>query len=66
MAEQVLRIDSTTPANSRQYVYDEAGHLLGEYTTTGVRIQEYVWLAPCRMPTLSLYSERPEDQPARR
>ena len=42
--EQVLRIDSTTPANSRQYVYDEAGHLLGEYTTAGVRIQEYVWL----------------------
>ena len=42
--EQVLRIDSTTPANSRQYVYDDAGHLLGEYTTAGVRLQEYVWL----------------------
>ena len=42
--EQVLRIDTTMAANSRQYLYDEAGRLLGEYTTAGTRIQEYVWL----------------------
>lgn len=41
--ERVLRTDAT-PVNSRQYVYDQAGHLLGEYTTAGARIQEYVWL----------------------
>jgi len=26
------------------FVYDQAGHLLGEYTTSGTRIAEYVWM----------------------
>ena len=30
--------------NRTQFVYDEAGHLLGEYNDSGVRIKEYVWL----------------------
>src|SRR5205085_6415443 len=33
-----------TPANSLVFTYDEAGHLLGEYTTAGVRVAEYVWM----------------------
>jgi len=42
--ERVLKTDAVTAANSRQFVYDEAGHLLGEYTLAGVRVKEYVWL----------------------
>jgi RHS repeat-associated protein len=42
--ERVLKTDAASTTNSRQYVYDEAGHLLGEYTTAGMRIKEYVWL----------------------
>jgi len=30
--------------NVTQYVYDESGHLLGEYNGNGVRSKEYVWL----------------------
>jgi RHS repeat-associated protein len=44
LGERVLRVANAAPANSRQFVYDEAGHLLGEYTTAGVRVAEYVWL----------------------
>lgn len=51
--ERVLRTDSATTANTRQFVYDEAGRLLGEYTTTGVRIQEYVWLDDTLLAILS-------------
>jgi RHS repeat-associated protein len=51
--ERVLRIDSSTAANTRQYVYDAAGRLLGEYTTAGARIQEYVWLDDTLMAILS-------------
>jgi RHS repeat-associated protein len=40
----VLKTDSGTAANSVQFVYDGVGHLIGEYTTSGTRIQEYVWL----------------------
>ena len=29
---------------TNEYVYDEQGHLLGEYNSTGVRIEETVWL----------------------
>jgi RHS repeat-associated protein len=42
--ERVLRLDSANAANSQQFLYDEVGHLLGEYTTTGDRVKEYVWL----------------------
>jgi RHS repeat-associated protein len=28
----------------RQYVYDESSHLIGEYTTTGALVVEYIWL----------------------
>ena len=44
LGQRVLKTDAVTPANSRQYVYDSAGHLLGEYTLAGVAVKEYVWL----------------------
>ncbi len=52
--ERVLKNDLVTPSNSAQYFYDEAGHLLGEYsTTTGSRIKEYVWLGDTLIAILS-------------
>jgi RHS repeat-associated protein len=33
-----------TPTNDVQFVYDETGHLLGEYNNAGYRITEYVWM----------------------
>jgi RHS repeat-associated protein len=43
LGQRVVKI-ATTSANTRQFVYDESGRLLGEYTTTGALIREYVWL----------------------
>lgn len=42
--ERVLKTNAVTASLSRQFVYDDAGHLLGEYTTAGARVKEYVWL----------------------
>jgi RHS repeat-associated protein len=42
--ERVLRLTPTDSASSRQFVYDQAGHLLGEYLPSGARVAEYVWL----------------------
>ncbi len=36
------------------YEYDEAGHLLGEYTSTGSLIEETIWLADIPVATLRL------------
>jgi RHS repeat-associated protein len=41
------RVSKTSPALStggRVYVYDEAGHLIGEYDRNGARVQEHVYL----------------------
>jgi RHS repeat-associated protein len=43
--ERVLRIGVSNPAVTLQFVYDEAGHLIGEYNSTGGRVAEYVWVA---------------------
>jgi RHS repeat-associated protein len=48
------------PSGTLLYVYDEAGHLLGEYTATGTLIQETLWMgdtpvASIRPGTPSLY-----------
>ncbi len=34
------------------YMYDEAGHLLGEYTSTGVLVQETIWLGDIPVATI--------------
>jgi RHS repeat-associated protein len=51
--ERVLKLDAAIPGNSRQFVYDEAGHLLGEYTLAGARVKEYVWLNDALVAVLS-------------
>jgi RHS repeat-associated protein len=44
LGQRVQRVVNNAPSQSEQFVYDQAGHLLGEYTTSGTRIAEYVWL----------------------
>lgn len=41
---------------ARQYIYDEAGHLLGEYDANGIAYVEYVWLGD--QPVAALYPTR--------
>jgi len=38
------RITKTNAGNTIQYVYDEQGHLTGEYDAAGQLIQEIIWL----------------------
>ena len=40
------------PAGTVLTVYDEAGHLLGEYTSTGALMQETVWLGDTPVATI--------------
>ena len=40
------------PRTRTKYVYDEAGHLLGEYNSTGALIQETIWLGDTPVATL--------------
>jgi RHS repeat-associated protein len=42
--ERVLRTSPAGSAPTLQFVYDEAGHLLGEYQAGGARVAEYVWI----------------------
>jgi YD repeat-containing protein len=46
------RIRRTAAGVTTLYVYDEAGHLAGEYTSTGALIQETVWLGDIPVATL--------------
>jgi RHS repeat-associated protein len=46
------RIQRTAASVTTLYAYDEAGHLAGEYTSTGALIQETVWLGDVPVATL--------------
>jgi RHS repeat-associated protein len=46
------RVKKTTSGSSRYFVYDEAGHLVGEYDNAGNLIQETVWLGDTPVATL--------------
>lgn len=46
------RIEKSGPGGTTLFVYDEAGHLLGEYSGTGALIQETVWLGDLPVATL--------------
>jgi RHS repeat-associated protein len=50
LGELVKRTGGT--AGTVHYVYDEAGHLLGEYTSSGALIQETIWLGDTPVATL--------------
>jgi len=38
------RVSKTAGGSTSLFVYDEAGHLIGEYDGSGQRIQEHLWL----------------------
>jgi len=38
------RVGKLKSSDSRQFIYDDSGRLMGEYTATGDRVKEYVWL----------------------
>lgn len=38
------RVEKTVDGTTTVFVYDEAGHLLGEYTPTGALMAEHIWL----------------------
>jgi RHS repeat-associated protein len=40
------------PSGTVLYVYDEAGHILGEYTSTGTLIQETIWMGDTPVATI--------------
>lgn len=42
--EQVRRYPTATSTAQTYAVYDEAGHVLGVYDSTGARLQEMIWL----------------------
>jgi RHS repeat-associated protein len=46
------RVKKSNASLTRYFVYDEAGHLLGEYDGTGALIQETVWLNDTPVATL--------------
>ncbi len=48
VGERISKVNSTTVLS----VYDEAGHLIGEYDATGALIQETVWLGSIPVATL--------------
>jgi RHS repeat-associated protein len=47
-----LRVKKTTSGSSTYFVYDEAGHLIGEYDNSGDLIQETVWFGDTPVATL--------------
>ena len=51
------RISKTAAGTTRQYFYDEQGHLTGEYDATGQLIQEIIWLGD--LPVAVLKSTTP-------
>ncbi len=40
------RVEVTTDATPRRYVYDESGRLIGQYGATGTIHAEHIWLMP--------------------
>ncbi|TZF81624.1 RHS repeat-associated core domain-containing protein, partial [Cognatilysobacter lacus] len=52
--EQVRRYPTTTSTAQTYEVYDEAGHWIGEYDSTGARKQEFIWLGDLPMGVYAL------------
>ena len=46
------RVKKTSSTGTSLFVYDEAGHLVGEYTSTGSLVQETVWLGDIPVATI--------------
>jgi RHS repeat-associated protein len=46
------RIEKAGPGGTTLFAYDEAGHLLGEYTSAGALVQETIWLGDLPVATI--------------
>ncbi|WP_051709931.1 RHS repeat-associated core domain-containing protein [Andreprevotia chitinilytica] len=46
------RLQKSGPTGTTRFVYDEAGHLIGEYDATGKVVQETVWLGDTPIATI--------------
>ncbi len=45
-------IEKSGPGGTTLFMYDEAGHLLGEYSSSGALIEETIWMADVPVATL--------------
>jgi hypothetical protein len=45
-------IEKTSGSGTTYLMYDEAGHVIGEYSTSGTTIEETVWLGDTPVGTL--------------
>ncbi|MGH1508648.1 RHS repeat-associated core domain-containing protein [Ralstonia solanacearum] len=52
LGQRVVKSGGNVPTGATRYVYDEAGHLLGEYDQSGNAIQETVYLGDTPIATI--------------
>ncbi|MEZ0191581.1 RHS repeat-associated core domain-containing protein, partial [Ralstonia solanacearum] len=52
LGQRVVKSGSNVPTGAVRYVYDEAGHLIGEYDQSGNALQETVYLGDTPIATL--------------
>ncbi|MHA6890253.1 RHS repeat-associated core domain-containing protein [Ralstonia pseudosolanacearum] len=52
LGQRVVKSGSNVPTGATRYVYDEVGHLIGEYDQSGNAIQETVYLGDTPVATL--------------
>ncbi|MHA6897301.1 RHS repeat-associated core domain-containing protein, partial [Ralstonia pseudosolanacearum] len=52
LGQRVVKSGSNVPTGATRYVYDEAGHLLGEYDQSGNALQETVYLGDTPIATV--------------
>jgi len=59
----VRKVSSTGPDSTVVFVYDQAGHLLGEYDRNGAALREYVWLRDTPMAMFTPDPANPTGEP---
>jgi RHS repeat-associated protein len=52
LGQRIRKVTPTAIVGTRRFMYDEAGHLTGEYDSTGKLIQETVWFGDIPIATL--------------
>jgi RHS repeat-associated protein len=52
LGQRVVKANPASTTDKTHFVYDEEGHLLGEYGVTGARLEETVWLGDLPVATL--------------
>jgi RHS repeat-associated protein len=61
--QRVRKVSSTGPQSTVVFVYDQAGHLLGEYDQNGAPMREYVWLRDTPMAMFTPDPANPSGEP---